>query len=282
MRILKMAGSGSVLLLLAVVMGLVTAAASYTWLASRADDRAAETHPGVTGAMTAVVVVRDEVTAGTRLQDGALEVRQLPKRDVLPGAITALDQARGRVTRYPLVAGQQVISASLVAGSAGTDKGLAFSVPEGMRAVSVPMSEVSGAGGLIVPGDRVDVLVATSYERLFAPGSVVNENERKVPTVVTLLQDVLVLAVAQQFTPTVDDGRDPRTLRTEDSEPQPAARSVTLAVSPANAQVLFMAAGEGKVGLAVRGFGDGAGSVLTPVASLQPPSLNSDRANRAP
>jgi pilus assembly protein CpaB len=282
MRIVRKLGSGSVLLLLAVVLGLATSAASYSWLATRADGRATATHPGLTGAMTSVVVVRDEVAAGTRLQEGVLEVRQVPKRDVLPGAMTTLDEAKGRVTRYPLVAGAQVIDTILVSGTANAERGLAFSVPEGMRAVSVPVSEVTGAGGLIVPGDRVDVLVATSYERLFSPQAVVSENERKVPAVVTVLQDVLVLAVGQQFTPAVDTGRDPRTLRTEDASPQPSARSMTLAVSPANAQVLFMAAEEGKLGLAVRAFGDGAGAVLSPVASLQPPPLNNDRANRVP
>ena len=51
--------------------------------------------------------------------------------------------------------------------------------------------------------------------------------------------------------------------------PQPGARSVTLAVSPAQAQLMFFARQEGTLGLAMRAFGDDSFSVLSPEFKLE-------------
>ena len=283
MRLLRIVGSGSTLLLLAVLLGLATTAATYGWLSSRAQANPAATErPAAAGDVqtSPVVVVREGVAAGTRLPAAVLELRAVPHAQLLPGALSTVEQAADRVTRYPMVAGEQVLDSRLV-GADATGRGLAFSVPKGMRAVSVPVSEVSAAGGLMVPGDRIDVLAATAYERLFDPQTDVSESARRATAVVTVLQDVLVLAVGQESTPPVDSGRDPETLRPADAEPQPSARSVTVAVTPEQAQLLFMAAHDGTIGLAVRPFGDDARSTLLPIASLQAVG-DTDRVNRAP
>ena len=116
----------------------------------------------------------------------------------------------------------------------------------------------------------VDVLVHTQNEKLFGPGDVIPEDEGGRVVVVTVLQDVLVLAVGQTITPPSDSGRDPATLRTEEAQAQPGARSVTLAVTPAEAQQIFFASQEGQLGLAMRAFGDDSLSVLTPEFKLDP------------
>lgn len=281
MRVLRIIGSGSTLLLLAVLLGLATAGATYVFVTNHAADTAAPATQAAGAPARSVVVVRDAVAAGTRLPAGVLELREVPATDVLPGAFTDVQQATGRVVRYPLVAGDQVIASRIVADGGAKGDGLAFAVPAGMRAVSVPVSEVSGAGGMIVPGDHIDVLASTSYQRLFDPGATVTEQERQAPAVLTVLQDILVLAVGQQATPAADPGQDPATLRPADAKPQPSARSVTLAVSPDQAQVLFMAAEQGKIGLSVRSFGDQGRAVLSPIASLQP-APGGASVNRAP
>ncbi len=281
MRLLRTIGSGSTLLLLAVLLGLATAGATYAYVMKHtADSQTSGGAAGLDAQTQSIVVVRNAVAAGTTLPAGVLELRDVPVSDVLPGAFSDVKQVAGHVARYPLVAGDQVIASRIVTDQSIDGQGLAFSVPEGMRAVSVPVSEVSGAGGMIVPGDRIDVLASTSYQRLFPPGATVTPEERQAPAVVTVLQDVLVLAVGQEATSTIDPAQDPATLRPTDAKPQPAARSVTLAVTPADAQVLFMAAMEGKIGMAVRSFGDRDRSVLTPVASLQPAPVGA--VSRAP
>ena len=267
--------SGSMLMLLAVTLGTASAIAAYVWIDSQQEEATSEAAALMADADTeAVVIVRESIPAGTEITSAMLEVRDVHPTAVLPGAETSIDDVVGRVARYPLVPGEQVLPSRLVGEDSSTGTGLAFAVPAGMRGVSVPVTEVSGAGGLIVPGDRVDVLVSTEYRNLFGPFELLSTNPDQQndveghPTVITVLQDVLVLAVAQQTTPPIDGERDPATLRTETAEAQPEARSVTLAVDPDQAQELFMAAQRGTLGLALRSFGDTSSTVLTPLFKL--------------
>ena len=247
-----------------------------TWLGSQSDgDTPTADAPAPTPTIT-VVVIRNDIPAGTTLSAPLLRELEIAPDTALAGVYSNGNRLVGRVTRYPLVAGEQVVEGKLVGTESALGTGLAFSVPEGMRAVSVPFSEVMGAGGLVVPGDRVDILVHTKNERLFGPGDVVPEGDALRPTVVTVLQDVLVLAVGQVFTPPADAGRDPATLRPENAEAQPGARSVTLAVTPAQAQSMFFASQEGTLGLAMRAFGDDSLSVLSPEFKLET-ELGSER-----
>jgi Flp pilus assembly protein CpaB len=110
--------------------------------------------------------------------------------------------------------------------------GLAFMVPEGMRAVSVGVTEVIGSGGMIVPGDHVDVIAVFEMkvpsqgpsagapktpappitkqdkQATFSPGvgGAGGQGEPETTYVATnVLEDVSVLAVAQQL-----EGQDTR------------------------------------------------------------------------
>ncbi len=267
-RIRRLA-SGKTPLVLAILLGVVTTAGTLAWLGSQREDAAPVEVVEVE--RRTVVQLRRDVPAGVTLSSAMLAEQEVPADVVLEQAFATSDEVVGRTTRYPLVRGEQITPGKLVGAEESAEEGLAFSVPPGMRGVSVPVSEVSGAGGLIVPGDRVDVLVSTSYDRLFTPAELKQQDDiERTPIVLTVLQDVLVLAVGQEFTPPADQGRDPATLRTEDAEAQPRAASVTLAVSPEDAQALFMAAHEGKLGLALRSFGDKAKQILEPLLKIVP------------
>lgn len=272
--------SGSGLLAVAALLGLITAGAALTWLTSVSNSRDANTSERA----RSVVVAKMPVPAGTALSASMLEIRAVPEADILPGTPSELSAAVGKTTRYPLVAGEQVSSSKLVSSRAADSEGLAFSVPPGLRAVAVPINEVRGAGGLIVPGDRVDVMVHTDYQRLFAPtdAQAVNKDDKRQPTVLTLLQDMLVIAVAQSTTPAIDGERDKATLRPEDASAQPTAKSVTLAVTPAQAQVLFFAVQEGEIGLSLRSFGDDRSVTLGPQLLLESQSGTANTAAAAP
>jgi len=276
MERLRNLASGSALMLLAVVLGTASAGAAYIWIDSQEDDASAQAASLMSDAQTeGIVLVREGIPAGTEITSGMLELKDVHPTSVLPGAIRDLDGVVGRVARYPLVEGEQILPSRLVGDDSATGTGLAFAVPAGMRGLSVPVTEVSGAGGLIVPGDRVDVLVSTEYGNLFGPFELQasdgeeDDDAESHPTVITVLQDVLVLAVAQQTTPPLDGARDPATLRTEGAEAQPEARSVTLAVDPLQAQSLFMAAQRGTLGLALRSFGDTDSTALSPLFKLE-------------
>ena len=170
MKVLRALTSGGALMLLAVILGVGTAAAAFVWLDGQADDDTGTASAAATSGPTReVVVLLEDVPAGSPLPQAALALRRVAVSEVLIGASSDLDRVAGRVARYPLLAGEQVTEARLVAPGGPTGNGLAYTVPEGMRAVSVPVNEVSGAGGLIVPGDRVDVMVVTERQRVFGP-----------------------------------------------------------------------------------------------------------------
>lgn len=258
------------LLIVAVSFGLLTGLLTLSYLrstsvASEAGDRL-------------VVVARAEIRAGDKIQAPAVELVTVPPREVATGAFGATADVVGRVARQPIEPGKQIAASSLVDRS--NDLALAFAVPEGFRAVSVPFSAVMGAGGLVVPGDRVDVLVYADYEALFGPGETVfPEKAANHPTVVTALQNVLVLALDRTVGPPPDASGAAARLNASDAPS--AARTVTLAATLEDSQLLFLAAQQGTLGLAVRRFGDETQSTLAPEfrlrsafeASSVPPSL---------
>jgi pilus assembly protein CpaB len=101
-----------------------------------------------------------------------------------------------------------------------------------MRAVSIPINTESGAGGFILPNDRVDVVVTVQ----------VSEQPR-VFGARTLLHDVRVLAVDQTY----KQDKDQKTV---------LAKTATLELSPQQTETVDAAAATGTVSLALRPLGD--------------------------
>src|SRR5690606_7644096 len=126
--------SGSALLLLATVLGIATAAASFAWL-SRADTEPEQVAQSFERTRPAVVAVAD-IPAGTRITADMVAVKDIPDAAFLQGTLTDAPAVVGRVTRYPLLTGEQVNINKVVTDGQPSGSGLAFSVPPGMRAVS--------------------------------------------------------------------------------------------------------------------------------------------------
>ncbi|MGL6044813.1 MAG: Flp pilus assembly protein CpaB [Sandaracinobacteroides sp.] len=122
----------------------------------------------------------------------------------------------------------ELLVATAITGGAGR---LASSTLLGadMRAVSIPVSEVSGAGGFLAPGDRVDVYLTRSFQD-------------EVSYAGLIVQGARVLAVGQ-----VSD--------TSASEPA-VVKSTTIEVTPAEAQKLALAQTFGQLHLSLRATGD--------------------------
>ncbi|MCK9485506.1 MAG: Flp pilus assembly protein CpaB [Dehalococcoidia bacterium] len=268
-------GTSRVPILLALILGGATFAGVLAWLPTLADD---QQQSAPREASTEVLVASRDLAAGAAIEGGAVRVVEMPAASVAAGALTTLEQAEGRMLRYPVAAGEQILASKFVDTERPASTGLAFVIPDGMRAVSVPLSEVSGAGGLIVPGDRVDVLAAVDsrriegHERRAMAESDMGDTTRDHGAVVTILQDALVLAIGQSVSPASAVARDAGAQRADEAEVQPQAASVTLAVSPDQAQVLFMAVMEGSIGLALRPFGETLTAPIAPVTVFSTPS----------
>ena len=254
------------LILLGLFLGLVSAALVVVYLSKASDEGGGNVSGGVA---TPVVVASQDIPAGTRVTVEMLTLKPIASDAVLPGAFLKTEEVVGQVTRVPLVAGEQVIPTKVVAtGIAITDvenPPLALVIPAGMRAVSVEVSSVIGASGLIRPGDYVDVILTVQVQGGTsggASGGASGESASRDQLARTILQNALVLAVDQNVALPAAGGEEGAPPSTDDGAKSNAeASTVTLAVSPVHGEVLTVAeaCGEnfgGRLALALRPLGE--------------------------
>lgn len=184
----------------------------------------------------AVLVAAVDLPAGSFLQPG--NVRWQPWPDVdLPASYYVKGQRGeeevvGAVLRYALAKGQPLTDSGLV--KPGERGFLAAVLAPGMRAVSVPVDEASANAGLIFPGDRVDLVLSHT---LASEGG---EGQKARRAAETVLEDVRVLAMGRRL-------KGP-----EGEEGAIQARTVTLEVSPADAERVALVTELGKLSLSLR------------------------------
>ena len=173
-----------------------------------------------------VAIAARDMTLGTILSLEDVKLIDWPEDAVPPGFVSTADEIVGRGLITPVRANEVLLETKLAAKEAGG--GLAISVPEGMRAVSVRVDEVIGVAGFVLPGTRVDVMVT------LPPKPPRSETMTQV-----FLQNLLVLAAGQ--------------LVQQDAEGKPVIVAViTLLVAPEQGELLVLGANEGKIQLALR------------------------------
>jgi pilus assembly protein CpaB len=252
------AGKGAVVL--ALGLGALTSYLAWRYVDQAQIGRPIETTPIVVAAMP--------IPARTVLTPEMLRIQQVPV-DIADFTVAReASEVVGKVARSPMIPDEPVLTTKVFLQRA--ESGLAFMVPDGMRAVSVNFTEVIGTGGMVSPGDHVDVIAildalaptvaSATGTRPQAPTPDKEGEKTSVATMV--LQDVQVLAIAQSL-----EGEDTRpkdtlpiargnTVKEEDirSEPapKPAAKTATLSVSPPDALKLVLAEEKGRIRLALR------------------------------
>jgi pilus assembly protein CpaB len=249
--------------------------------------------------MTDVVVARVAIPARTIVSPELVRVQRMPTQAVHPQAVLSLDMALGKVVKSDVVADEEVLSSRLFLQRG--ESGLAFMIPEGSRAISVGFTELIGTGGMVSPGDRVDVIGVFEEKLNDQPKSGgsnnnTNQNGDQTTSVATMvLQNVQVLAVAQRLEGEDTTKKDqllpvpavpgmkgqpqtpPAQVRSEPA-PQPSAKTATLAVNPEDALKVVLAESKGQIRLALRQANDkNTPSVpRVPMAALlSPPSSHS-------
>jgi pilus assembly protein CpaB len=252
------------LIFLGLFLGLVSAVLVVVYLSQAGSDSGGKVSNGAT---TPIVVANQNIAPGTRITESMVTLRPISADAVLTDAFREVDAVVGQVTRVPLVSGEQVIPSKVTAtGPSITDVDnppLAYVVPEGMRGVAIKVDSSIAASGLVRPGDYVDVVLTVKLE-----GSGTTEGEASSSRVrdqiaVTVIQNAQVLSIDQDVALTSLDSEGSPSPDEEGADTNPDAATVTLAVSPANGEVLTVAekCGEnfgGRLALALRGFGDSA------------------------
>jgi pilus assembly protein CpaB len=203
-----------VLLFIAVSLGFISAFLVYNYLAGLTASREAE--------MVDVVVALTRIPANTEIRANMLAWKKIPKEGLHPDAVQNLQDLQGRITANDIFAGEQVLWSRLL--PQGTVPGLAYHIPEDKRAITVAVNEVIGVAGFIKPGDKVDVIATFDFDP---------------PQSATILQNVTILAIAQEMHSDADKDASLST-------------SVTFALSPNQAERLVLAESLGEIRLALR------------------------------
>ncbi len=237
---------------LSVLMALVGSFFVYSYVSEKEEQAKRQF-----GTEVLVLKAKRDIKEQESINETLLELSLIPKKFVEPAAVyfekreedketaRSLRGLVGTVAMVPVKKGEQITYNKITEPSIRT--GLSPQVAPGKRAVAIPVSETSGVGKLVKPGDRVDLIAIIDMG---------GGKENRIAK--TFLQDVVVLAVGRNVT-----NNAARVIEADAVNGQPKTRSltedfsfssVTLEVDPVDAQklALVMAGGENSLSLSLR------------------------------
>tara|TARA_R110002072_G_scaffold90929_5_gene203214 strand:- start:3396 stop:4244 length:849 start_codon:yes stop_codon:yes gene_type:complete len=207
-----------------------------------------------------ILAARNGLRAGTRVRAEDLYWQAWPEEALSPAYVVesrdpdARETYSGAIVRAEIAEGEPVTASRLIA--TGDSSFMAAMLAPGMRAVAVPISAETGAGGFILPNDRVDVIVTFEEE---AEGS----SRRRFYVAETVVENARVLAIDQIFGNSGDD----------EDEGAVLGSTATLELAPAQANAVSLAVARGDISLILRSLSDGDGG---PRMAALPPRRNEE------
>jgi pilus assembly protein CpaB len=231
-------------LIIAVLLAAVSAVLVYARIAANED-----AGPGAATSDTRqVVVAQAAIPANAIISADMIEIRNVGINGVALDALSDPESAVGKVTKYPVAANAQIVASAII-DTERPATALSQVIPLNRRAVAIGVSQVSTAGGLVLPGDYVDVVWACC-----STGEISSNVLTK-----TVLRNVQVVAVEQTLVSSAPtSGTEDAPVPGLEPDPLPSAGSVTLLLTPEQGQQLFWAELNGTLRVALRGDGDDA------------------------
>lgn len=235
--------------LIVLVVALVTAAASaYLVRNMMSSDGPAEAAQQVAFKMptSRVLVASRPIEIGETISAADLRWQAWPD-DALAAAFivevegqTSIADRVGAIVRAPITEGEPVLDSKLV--KRDNDGGFMSAIlTPGMRAVGIPISEESSAGGFILPNDRVDVILTRKYK--------INDGRvsREAYESDTIITNVRVLAIGQN-------------LKEEGDQKVVLGQTATLELTTHQVEAVTLAQIKGTLSLSLRSLGRRAGN----------------------
>jgi len=186
------------------------------------------------GGTTKVAVATLPMTFGVDVTPDKVRFVDYPNSSLPPGVFTTaaalMPAGKKRVALMPIAVNEPILASKISAEGQGAS--IAALLPDGMRAASVRINDVSGVAGFVQPNDSVDVLITRTVEGAATAAQVTD----------VLLQNVRVIAIDQQS-------------KNADGTPK-VAKTATLEVNPIDAQKLALAQQVGDLGLVLRKPGE--------------------------
>ena len=223
-----MEGLNKKILALAIIMAFVTCMLLYFYISGLSSDSEIE----YTEAYAASV----EIPARTVVEDKMIVKVQVPKGTKIAAGISDKSKIVGRLTKERIIKDELILPDRLYNDE---KTNMAFIIPAGKRAVTIGVNEVTEVGDFLIPGDYVDVIATFDEANVEIGGSkIYYPKYTKI-----ILQNIQVLGVAQNM----------QVLKEKDKD-LPA--SVTLAVTPGEAERLVLADESGVLRLALKPAAD--------------------------
>ena len=177
------------ILVVAVALAAITAFATFNYVDS-ADERAMGD-----AELIEVFLVKQDIAKGfpgeRALDEGYITKERIPRKFYPATAVVNVQTLRGKVAVAPISAGIPVVENSFVEPRVARES-FAQRIDQGMQAVTISISDVQGVARLIVPGDRVNMLITLSDA---APGPNGAPAPAGTSTTAYVLQGLEVLAV---------------------------------------------------------------------------------------
>ena len=225
-----------------VVLAVAIGAGGLAALLAGRSEAPPEVKPEVVKAETVdVLVARGDIPMGTAMSPADVEWQAWPasastgnfiRKNARPQAIEELS---GWIARVPFVAGEPIREAKLV--NAKGSGFMAAILPTGMRAVSTQISPETGAGGFILPNDRVDVILTRRDTNADKGGGGESRTSE------TVLSNIRVLAIDQN-------------VEEKNGQKVVVGKTATLELSPGQAETLVLSQQIGTLSLALRSVTD--------------------------
>src|SRR6266853_6527531 len=222
-----------VVLAIAISAGVVAA-----YLASGSDPKSVATEPTAQLQTVDVLVAKSDIGLGQSVTGDDVQWQTWPAATASANFIRrnerpdAPKEIVGSIARSPFIAGEPIREPKLV--KAIGSGFMAAVLPTGMRAVSTEVSPETGAGGFILPNDRVDVILSRR-EKSSGSGDIVRSE--------VVLRSVRVLAIDQ--VPKEKDGQN-----------SVVGKTATLELKPEQAEILARSRQIGTLSLALRSIAD--------------------------
>ncbi len=197
-----------------------------------------------------VLVAQRALPVGTIITADSISFQAWPKEMIqdayfLDGEAD-MQKLLGTVVRYPVTAGQPVTQGALV--SPGDRGFLAAALGPGMRAVTIPVSQKTGVGGFVFPGDHVDLVLTQTVK---------TSEDQPLKASETILRNLRVLATDQSTETEIVDGKT--VVKT--------SKTVTLEVTPRIGEKIAVAQTIGTISLSLRSLADNQSELEQALAS---------------
>ena len=211
------------MLVVAIILGIFAAALIYFYL------------NGITTKLestkfTEVIVASKDISKKTVITEMSLLKKKIAIDSKHPLSVSNASALVGKVVLINITAGEEILTNQVINIGDSTE-GLSFAIPEGKKAMAVAVDDITGVGGMLMPGDYVDVIATLA-----------SSGNNPINYTVVVLQNTQILAVGSVLE---------NIKNTSDTKP-PEKRTVTLAITMDEALKLKMAIERGSISLMLR------------------------------